>query len=289
MRSAYYRVCILRPVELGRDTRVLVTGASRGIGRCLARELAARGCTVGLVARNADELETLAEELRSVAPGGPARGGARAVPLPADVAERKQVEAAVARFVEQEGGLEVVIANAGVAYYAPFAIAPIEEAERMTQINWLGTLYTVGAALPILLDGARGQIAIVSSAAGHRAFPWAAAYGATKFAQRGFLEALRHELSGTGVGVTGIYPGAVESHLHDDDRAHMRMPDWHRPGVAIRPERVARAVVDGIERERRAVFVPPVARILGIVHGVSPALADRLLRLIMGGTAAPAR
>ena len=56
-------------------------------------------------------------------------------------------------------------------------------------------------------------------------------YGATKFAQRGFLEALRHELSGTGVGVTGVYPGEVETHLHDDDRAAGRMPDWHRAGV----------------------------------------------------------
>jgi short-subunit dehydrogenase len=268
-------------VQLGRDTRVLVTGTSRGIGRCVATELAARGCVVGLVARSADELDAVAGELRT-------RGG-RGLPLPADVGERSQIEGAVARFAEEAGGLDVVIANAGVAYYGPFSLAPVEEAERMTRTNWMGTVYTVKAALPLLLGGARGHIAIVSSAAGHRAFPWAAVYGATKFAQRGFAEALRHELSGTGVGVTGIYPGVVETHLHDDDRAHERMPDWHTPRLAIRPERVARAIVEGIEQEKRAVFVPPSARILAAVHGLSPSLADRLLRAIIGGTAAPAR
>jgi hypothetical protein len=267
-------------VQLGKDTRVIVTGASRGIGRSLAEELASRGCRIGLLARSAGELETLAAELRA--------RGAEAFALPADVSERAQADEAIGRFTEQQGGLDALIVNAGVAWYGPFRDMPIEEAERMTRINWLGTVYAVGAALPVLLGEARGHIAIVSSGAGHRAFPWAAAYGATKFAQRGFLEALRHELSGTGVKVTGVYPGAVETHLHDDDRAHGRMPDWHRPRAAIKPERVARAIVEGIERERTAVFVPPVTRVLGIVHGLSPALADRMLRIVMGGTAAPA-
>jgi short-subunit dehydrogenase len=268
-----------RAVRLGSDTRVLVTGASRGIGRSLCRRLAERGCTVGLLARSAEQLEQLAGEL----------GPGRAIALVADVSEREQVEAAVARFVEQAGGLDVVVANAGVATYGPFSTTPTEEAERMTRVNWLGTLYTVGAALPVLLAEGRGQVVIVSSGAGHRAFPWAAAYGATKFAQRGFLEALRHELSGTGVGVTGVYPGAVETHLHDEDRAHRRMPDWHRPRAAISPDRVANAIVEGVEQERRAVFVPPVVRLLAILHGLSPTLADRMLRAVMGGTAAPAR
>jgi len=166
--------------------------------------------------------------------------------------------------------------------------APIEEAEEMTRVNWLGTVYTVHAGLPHLLDRARGHIVIVSSGAGHRAFPWAAVYGATKFAQRGFLEALRHELSGSGVEVTGVYPGEVETHLHDEARAQGRVPDWRRPGAAISPQQVAKAIADSVEQRRAAVFVPPATRLLGIAHGLSPALADRMLRIVMGGTAAPA-
>jgi short-subunit dehydrogenase len=280
MYLAYYRI-YAESVQLGRDTRVLVTGASRGIGECLARELVSRGCTVGLVAPGGDELDALAAELSA--------RGTVAIPLPADVAVREEVESAVSRFSEQAGGLDVVVANAGVAHSGPFRDLPIEEADRITRVNWLGTLYTVKAALPLLLDRARGHIVIVSSAMGHRAFPGAAIYGATKFAQRGFLEALRHELSGTGVGVTGVYPGAVATHLHDDDHRHGRMPGWHRPDRAIEPERVAKAIATGIEREQRAVFVPPVTRVLGLVHGISPALADRMLRVVVGGAAAPAR
>jgi short-subunit dehydrogenase len=159
----------------------------------------------------------------------------------------------------------------------------------MTQVNWLGTVYTVAAALPHLLGQASGRIVVTSSAAGFRAFPWAAVYGATKFAQRGFLEALRHELSGTGVAVTGFYPGEVETHLHDDAQARGRMPDWRRPSGAMAPEQAARVLLEGIDQGRRDVFVPPAARLLGVLHGISPRLADRMLRRVMGATAAPAR
>ena len=258
---------------VGGETRALVTGASRGIGRAVAEELLARGCTVGLVARSAEGLEDL---------------GPQAIALGADVGDRAQMENAMARFVEQAGGLDLLVANAGVAYYGPFRDMPIEQAEEMTRVNWLGTLYAVHAALPHMLDRASGHIAIVSSVAGHRSFPWAAVYGATKFAQRGFLEALRHELSGTGVEVTGVYPGEVETHLHDHARAHGCVPDWRRQDGGLAPADAARAIVAGIEGRKSAVFVPATTRLLGIVHGVSPALADRLLRAMLGGTAAPA-
>jgi NADP-dependent 3-hydroxy acid dehydrogenase YdfG len=268
-------------MKIGPGTSVLVTGASRGIGRATAELLADRGCTVGLVARGAEDLGRLSSELTA--------RGATAVALPADVGDREEVEASVARFLEEAGGLDVLVANAGVAHYGPFRDLPLAEAERMTRVNWLGTVYSVGAVLPAMLDQAGGWIAIVSSGAGHRSFPWAAVYGATKFAQRGFLEALRHELSGTGVGVTGIYPAEVKTQLHDDDRAHDRMPDWYRPNAAIPPAKVAEAIVAGIEASKERVFVPPNVRLLGLVHGISPALADRVLRIMMGRTAAPAR
>jgi 3-oxoacyl-[acyl-carrier protein] reductase len=272
---------MLPGVRIGSDTRVLITGASRGIGSALASALAQRGCTVGLLARSEDELHQLAE-LIDAGPGS-------AVVLPADVGEFDQVERAISEFRERVGAIDVLVANAGVAWYGPARDMPIEEAERMTRVNWLGTLYTVQAALPHMLDRAEGTIVIVSSAAGHRSFPWASVYGATKFAQRGYLEALRHELSGTGVDVLGVYPGEVETHLHDDDQDNGRMPDWYRPDAAIAPEKVAAAIVEAVEARRRSVFVPPQTRALGLTHGISPKLADALLRRILGATAAPRR
>jgi NADP-dependent 3-hydroxy acid dehydrogenase YdfG len=264
-------------VRIDASTRALVTGASRGIGRALAEALAGRGATVGLAARSRDEIEALAEEL----PGDH-------VALPCDVADRRSVEEAVAAFVESAGGLDLVVANAGIARYGPFRETGVEAVEDMTAVNWLGTVYTVGAALPHLLDHAHGHVVIVSSGAGQRSFPGAAGYGATKAAQRMFGEALRHELGGTGVSVTMVYPGEIATSLHDHEKE--RMPDWYRGGPsAASAEALASKVLAGVEADARAVHFPALVRLMGAVHGISPRLSDRLLRTLRGATAAPRR
>jgi short-subunit dehydrogenase len=258
-------------MELAHDTRVLVTGASRGIGRAVASAFAERGCVLGLVARSSEALEELAASL----PGT----GHRA--LAGDVAE----PASIARAVEEFGDVDVLVANAGIAHYLPFAEMPIDQVEQLTRVNWLGTTYTVKAVLPRMLARGRGQIAIVSSGAGIRSFPGAAVYGATKAAQHGFGEALRHELAGTGVGLTMVYPGLIRSSLHDHERD--RMPAWYRADRVVPAEALARRIVEGVEKGWRGVFYPPNVRLLRIVHGVNPALADLMLRRIMHRSVAP--
>jgi short-subunit dehydrogenase len=263
-------------MRIDATTRALVTGASRGIGRELARALAARGAAVGLVARAADELDALAAEL-----------GPRAVALPADVGDRTQVEAAVERFIAEAGGLDLVVANAGIAHYGPLLAQDVEHVEVMTRVNWLGTVYTVKAALGHLVDRASGHVVIVSSGAGLRAFPWAAGYGATKAAQRAFAEALRHELSGSGVSVTTVFPGEIATHLHDHEKDSM--PDWYRGGErAADAGKLAAAVLRAVEKDRRSVAYPSFVRLLGL-NGVAPRLADGIIRRLRGGTAAPRR
>jgi 3-oxoacyl-[acyl-carrier protein] reductase len=265
----------MRLVRIEAGTRAIVTGASRGIGRATAGALAARGARVGLLARGREELERVAGEL-----------GGEHVVLPADIGERADVEVAVDEFVRQAGGLDLVVANAGIAHYAPFTELPIERAEEMVRINLLGTLYTVKAALPHMLDRASGHLVMVASGASLRAFPWAATYGATKSAQSAFAEALRHELSGTGVSVSTIFPGEIATDLHAHERE--RMPDWYRGEDAIPPERVAEAIVEAVDQDRRTAYVPPIVRLLGL-NGLAPRLADRLLATLRGGTAAPRR
>src|SRR3954468_24484651 len=262
-------------MRIDATTRALVTGASRGIGRAVATAIAARGAAVGLLARSEAELDTLAKEL-----------GPRALALPADVGDREQVRAAVERLIAQAGGLELVVANAGIAHYGPFLAQDVERVEAMTRVNWLGTVYTVDAALGHLIDRASGHIVVVSSGAGLRSFPWAAAYGATKSAQRGFAEALRHELSGTGVSVTTVYPGEIATHLHDHEKA--TMPDWYQGKEKAAPaEPLGRAVVEAVEQDKRAVYYPEIVRLLRVMHGISPRLSDRMLRTMRGGSAAP--
>ena len=242
-------------VELAHGTRVVVTGASRGIGATIADAFEARGCTVGRVSRS----------------GAPA----------ADVADRESI----ARAIEGFGAVDVVVANAGIAHYLPFAEMPAEKIEQLTQVNWLGTAYTVKAALPGMLERGRGHVVIVSSGAGIRSFPGAAVYGATKAAQRGFGEALRHELKGTGVGLTMVYPGQIRSALHDHEKD--RMPDWYRLDRRVAPEPLAEAIVEAVEKDKREVFHPSNVRLLRIVHGLKPSLADAMLRRMLHRSAAP--
>ena len=256
-------------------TRAVVTGASRGIGRATATALAAKGARLGLIARGSEPLARLATEL-----------GGDPVILPADVGDRSAMEAAIEVFVREAGEPELVVANAGIAHYAPFTELPIERAEEMVRINMLGTMYTLKAVLPHMLDRAAGHIVVVASGASLRAFPWAATYGATKSAQSALAGALRHELSGTGVSVSTIFPGEIATDLHAHERE--RMPDWYHAEDAIPPHRVADAIVRAVEEDRRAAYVPQIVRALGI-NGLAPRLADRLLATIRGATAAPRR
>ena len=249
----------------------LITGASRGIGRALAVALAARGATLGLAARSTAELETLASEL----PGDH-------LVLPCDVADAASTEQATDEFATRAGGLDLLIANAGVAHYGSFRDQPLEAQLEMSDVNWLGTLHTVHFGLPHMQ---RGHIVIVSSGAGLRSFPQAAVYGATKAAQRAFGEALRHELAGTGVSLTVVHPGEIATTLHDHEKE--RMPPWY--GKATSPDPLAARIIQAIERDERALYYPRAVRALRLVHGLSPKASDALLRRLRGSTAAPRR
>jgi NADP-dependent 3-hydroxy acid dehydrogenase YdfG len=260
-------------VLIGAQTRALVTGASRGIGLATCRALAARGATLGMVSRGEEELRARAKEL-----GGEA--------LVADVSDFASVSDAIDRFAQRAGGVDLLVANAGVLHYAPFAEQPVEDAEAMVRINVLGTIYTVKAALPHLLDGANGHIVVLSSGAGLRSFPWGAVYGATKAADRLFAEALRHELSGTGVSVTTVYPGEFKTGITAHQRD--RLPDWRRNDEEQPVEPLVDAILEAVESDRRAVYLPRAVRVLGL-SGIAPRLVDRLLATVRGGSAAPRR
>ena len=261
-------------MEIGSETVAIVTGATRGIGRATARALDQRGALVGAIARSGDELKLLADELD------------RAVALPADVSDRDALESAISGFASDAGPVGIAVANAGLTQTMPFVDLDPEKADEIIRVNLLGTMNTVRAVLPAMLDRGRGHLVAVSSGAGLRAFPWAAVYGASKAGQKAFAEALRHELSGSGVSLTTVYPGEVKTSLHAHELE--RMPDWYRPSDAIPPEVVAEAIVHAVLEDRREVHVPGQVRLLGL-NDIAPGLVDRLLTLIRGGAAAPRR
>jgi short-subunit dehydrogenase len=159
----------------------------------------------------------------------------------------------------------------------------------MTEVHWLGTVYTIKAALPHLLDSGRGHIVVMSSGAGLRSFPGAAAYSATKVAQRMFAEGLRHELAGSGVSLTTVYPSEIATSLHAH-QGQAALPAWFRGGERAAPAgELAKRIVKAVERDDRDLYWKGSVRGMVLLHGVSPRLADAALRRLRGPSAAPRR
>ncbi len=194
----------------------LVTGASSGIGAATAQALGAEGAAVVLVARRADRLDELTEKIRAV--------GGSALPIEADVTDRENAESVVAQAVAEFGSLDILINNAGVMLLGPILDAPLEEWERMVNVNLLGLLYCAKAAVPHLLEaaekGSRGAADLVniSSVAGRVARQGAGVYNATKFAVGAFSESLRQEVTKRHVRVSLVEPGAVATELAGHNR-----------------------------------------------------------------------
>ena len=201
-------------------TVALVTGASSGIGEATAEILAQHGAAVALVARRIDRLDDLAAKLKS--------DGAPVLPIQADVANRDEAYEAVDRVAAEFGRLDIVINNAGVMLLGPIENAPVEEWERMVNVNLLGLLYCSKAALPHLLKAADGEprgvadLVNVSSVAGRVPRLGSGVYNATKHAVGAFSESLRQEVTGRHVRVSLVEPGAVTTELVSHNRPEIR-------------------------------------------------------------------
>ena len=208
----------------------LVTGASRGIGAAVARQLSTAGVSVGLASRSGDDL-----------------GVDNAIGLRCDVTDPAQVDAAVAATVERFGRLDILVANAGVGAYGPFLELSAEHLEEMIDVNLKGTIYAVRAALPHLLESGAADIVTLASEAGRRGFPGEAVYCASKFGQVGFTRALDGELRERGVRCTNVCPGGVATDFALDD-GRGRSPDV-LPGMMTADD-VAEVVMFVLTRSR---------------------------------------
>ena len=236
------------PVLTG--TTALVTGASSGIGEATALSLAASGASVALVARRRDRLQDLASRIEGA--------GGTALVLEADISDQAQAQDAVAQTVERLGRLDVLVNNAGVMLLGPAEHAPVEEWQRMVELNVLGLMYCAHAAIPHLLaaaqDGPRqvADMVNISSVAGRVARTGSGVYNATKFGVGAFSESLRQELTKRHVRVSLVEPGAVETELAGHNRPevleglHKRFADMER----LQSEDIADAVSYVVTRPR---------------------------------------
>jgi NADP-dependent 3-hydroxy acid dehydrogenase YdfG len=208
----------------------LVTGASSGIGAATARALADAGAKVAMASRRGDDM-----------------GIEGALAQPCDVRDPAQIESFVEATVERFGGLDILVANAGVGAYGEFLRTDREFVEEMIDVNVKGLLYTVGAGLPRLLESPAAELVTVASVAGLRGPEGEAVYAASKFAQVGFMRALDHELWNRGVRCSTLCPGGVATEFA---MGRGRTPDDPDLAGMMSPEEIADHVIFVITRPR---------------------------------------
>jgi short-subunit dehydrogenase len=241
---------------------VAVTGASSGIGWELARQAAAAGARVGLVARREAPLRELAALIRDA--------GGTAVVAPADVTDATQTAAAVAAVADAVGPVDVMIANAGVGMPTRLDPVNVADVEAMFRVNVLGVVYAFAAVLPAMLRRRSGHLAAVSSLAGYLALPGESGYCASKAAVNTYLAGLRTHLRGRGVTVTTLCPGFVRT-------AMTAANDFPMPGL-LSAEDAARRMLRGLARGRAVYNFPAVTSLLtGLVRRLPGWAAARLM------------
>jgi NAD(P)-dependent dehydrogenase (short-subunit alcohol dehydrogenase family) len=249
---------------------VVITGASAGVGRATARAFAARGASVGLIARGTDGLEAARAEVEAL--------GGKALVLPLDVADAAAVDAAAERVEETLGPIDVWVNNAMVSVFAPIIETTAEEFRRVTEVTYLGYVHGTIAALKRMGSRDRGTIVQVGSALAYRAIPLQAAYCAAKHAISGFTESLRSELlhDQSRIHVTEVHLPAVNTPQFDWSRA--KLPGQPQPVPPIfQPEMAAGAIVWAAEHRRRELWVGwPTMKAI-VVDKLIPGLADRYL------------
>jgi NADP-dependent 3-hydroxy acid dehydrogenase YdfG len=235
-------------------TVALVTGASSGIGEATARQLAAQGAAVALVARRKERLDKLAAEINGA--------GGRALVIAADITRQGEAIAAVEKTVAELGRLDTLVNNAGVMLLGIIQDADVNEWENMININVKGLLYTSHAALPHLLKAAENSprhvadMVNISSVAGRRARVGAGVYNATKFAVVAFTESLRQEVAGRHVRVSVVEPGVVATELTNHMKPEIREQTM-KPFAGITPlesEDIAEIVMFIVTRHRRSAI-----------------------------------
>lgn len=218
---------------------VIITGASSGIGAALAREFAGRGYAVGLMARRADRLEALAQELRA--------RGAKAEIGVVDIAHDETVHAAVDALREKLGGLDVFVANAGVTTINRTGSGDISKDKDVVAVNLIGTIASLDAAARYFRTQKKGTLVGISSVAAYIPIPGSGTYSASKAALSNWLRAARAELAKHGISVIAIHPGFIRTDL---------TPGMEKYPFVIEADVAARSMVDAIEKQKASAIVP---------------------------------
>ncbi len=245
--------------------KAAVTGASSGIGRASALNLAREGADVALIARNRERLEETAEMIRKL--------GRKAVVIEADITDAEAVKKAVETSIDEFGGLDIFHCNAGIYLRCPVKDLRMDQIRKLMEVDFFGCLNCVYAVLPYFLEKGSGHIVTTCSMDGKKGVPPDAAYVSAKFAMNGFFQVMRQELRGTGVNVSVIYPSRM-------DTPQIKHIDC--PGITPKgnPDMVGKAVVKAVVKKKGEMMVPWFScKLLVLAEAISYRFSEWLIRV----------
>ena len=229
---------------------VLITGASSGIGKQTAIEFAKLGSSIILVARRRNKLEEVENELKQF--------NVTTLVCTCDVSKKDQVEKMSKIILEKFSSIDILVNNAGFAIYGSVHDLSINDIESQMETNYFGMIYCTKNFLPLMLEKKSGHIVNVASVAASFGLPGIASYCASKFAMLGFSEGLKHELSGTGVGITVVSPIMVKTDFFDHP-SFEKMPKYSP--TSLNSKTVANAIVKASNSSRLEIITPSIVRI----------------------------
>lgn len=250
--------------------RVLITGASSGIGKALALESAARGAVLALTARTTARLRETQDEIRAVFPHATAP-----LILPCDVANKEDVNCLIESSEKKMGGIDVLINNAGIGIYGSIERTIPEDYSSIMSVNFLGAVHCILGILPIMQIAGEGLIVNISSVAALYGVPYLGAYSASKAALSAFCQTLRAELASDKIRVMLVYPGYTQTDFFNNEK---KVGGGLRPpGPYASPQRVARAIVKAIERDTQDLVLSLEGKALYFIRSLFPGLVQRAM------------
>ncbi len=259
--------------QVFQDKVAVVTGASSGIGRAVCFELAKVNAKLALAARREEPLQKLAAELSP----------AEVLPCPADVTATADVARLMEQTMQRFGQIDYLFNCAGIFNAGGFGGLSEDSIRQMMEINYMGTVLCIRAAVPLMQQRGSGHIVTLSSLGGKYPYPGSSGYSATKFAIAGLSNALRQELKHDGIRVTAVYPSFVSSPLLEGHLKSVKESRFYRLTGSYSPEQAAKAIVRAVGKKKRELVIPPMTRLTVPLYGLCPGLVETLTGKLCGG------
>jgi len=254
-------------------SRVLITGASSGIGKATSIELAKRGAILALTARRLKALRKVSDEIKDAFPEAQAP-----LSIPSDVSDKEDVGRLVKKCVDYLGGIDILINNAGIGVYGNTEMTALEDFGSVMEVNFFGSLHCILEVLPRMKEIGKGLVVNVASVAAMHGVPYMGAYSASKAALVALSQSLRAELAKSGISMMIIYPGYTQTDFFKNEK---RVGGAHRPAGPYAPAtKVARAIIKAIESERSDLVLSLAGKALKFSKSLMPWLAERAMQRI---------